>query len=197
MFSQPCQFTASADRLSALPEEGPPEIAFAGRSNAGKSSLLNALVQQKNLARSGGRPGLTRALIFFTLANGIRLVDLPGYGYSEARPEIMNKNRSITQVFLKKRRTIRIVCLLVDIRRTIMKNDEAMIEQIIDTGNDGLVIATKIDKLPLAMQAQQLQKIGHFLKIAAPSFPAPLPTSALKGSGIDRVRKFLEHSLNA
>jgi GTP-binding protein len=192
VFSEQVHFLAASDKPSNLPSEGPPEIAFSGRSNVGKSSLLNALTGQKNLARSGKTPGLTRALIFFTLSNGVRLVDFPGYGYNDAKPHITKQSQQLAAYYLFNRRPLRLICLLIDIRRGIMDIDKTMIKQIITAEHQGLVIATKADRLPPSLRAEQIEAINNDLKHHAPHFPKALPTSAHKGIGIDAVQGFLE-----
>ena len=125
LFAQPCDFVTGAVRLDQLPETALPEVAFAGRSNVGKSSLINALTGRKTLARTSNMPGRTREINFFLLAERLMLVDLPGYGYARAaKHQIQRWNQLITK-YLKGRPNLCRVCLLIDARRGIMDADEA------------------------------------------------------------------------
>ena len=124
LFARPCQFVAAANNLRALPEMTRPEIAFAGRSNVGKSSLVNALTGRKMLARTSQTPGRTRQLIFFNLADRIDLVDLPGYGYASAPKADIKAWTKLTRHFLSGRQSLQRVFLLIDSRRGIGTADE-------------------------------------------------------------------------
>ena len=124
LFARPCQFVAAANNLRALPEMTRPEIAFAGRSNVGKSSLVNALTGRRMLARTSQTPGRTRQLIFFNLADRIDLVDLPGYGYASAPKADIKAWTKLTRQFLSGRQSLQRVFLLIDSRRGIGTADE-------------------------------------------------------------------------
>lgn len=134
------------------------EIAFAGRSNVGKSSLINALINRKNLARTSSKPGKTRTVNFYRVENSFRLVDLPGYGYAKVPKKEKDKWDSLIQDYLSTRENLEEVFLVVDIRHEPTNQDLQMYNWILENGFTGFVIATKFDKIPRG-------KIQHHIKI--------------------------------
>jgi GTP-binding protein len=166
------------------PPEGPPEIAFAGRSNVGKSSLLNLLTNRKSLARVSGNPGKTRTINFY-MVNGdeFRIVDLPGYGYAKASRSITKDWGAMIETYLKKRGTLRKVALLVDIRHEPSVQDKQMYEWISYYGMGGLVVATKADKISRNSLAKNLKIISTALGLTAAD--TLLPVSVLNRTGVD------------
>src|ERR1700745_267242 len=140
------RFVAGASEFSALPKEGLPEIAFAGRSNVGKSSLVNALTGRRMLARTSNTPGRTRQINFFALGGRLMLVDLPGYGYAEASKSAVKAWTRTVQHYLRARNTLRRVCLLIDSRHGRKEPDRPIMQLCDSAGLSYQVILTKTDK---------------------------------------------------
>ena len=155
LFAGPCDFIAAAQNLTALPSISLPEIAFAGRSNVGKSSLVNALTGRTTLARTSQTPGRTRQLIFFSLASRLQLVDLPGYGYAKASKTDIKAWTKLTRKFLVGRQSLQRMLLLIDSRRGIGQADKEMMKLMDDSAVSWAVVLTKVDKI----KSEQLQKI--------------------------------------
>lgn len=139
------------EKIAALPEQYPPsdlgEIAFAGRSNVGKSSLINSLIQRKNLARTSSKPGKTRTVNFYNVDDAFRLVDLPGYGYASVSKAEKEKWAETIETYLHQRENLYEVILVVDSRHEPTVQDKQMYEWILHLGFTGFVVATKTDKL--------------------------------------------------
>ena len=150
LFAGPCEFIAAANNMRVLPPEGLPEICFAGRSNVGKSSLVNALTGRKTLARTSQTPGRTRQLIFFSLTNRIQLVDLPGYGYARAPKTDIKAWTTLTRKFLAGRASLQRVFLLIDSRRGIGPGDAEIMALLDSSAVSWTVVLTKVDKLKQA-----------------------------------------------
>ena len=146
------EFEALAVGPESWPAEGPPEIAFAGRSNVGKSSVINALVGRHGLARTSSTPGRTRGLVFFRVepqdAPALRFVDLPGYGYARASKKERAQWRPMVESYVERRGTLRLVVLLVDARRGVQPSDEELLEWLDSIGRPSLLVFTKLDELP-------------------------------------------------
>ena len=132
---------------SCLPENALPEIAFAGKSNVGKSSLINALMNRKALARTSAQPGKTQTINFYNINDIMCLVDLPGYGYAKVTQEVREKWGKLIERYLHGSRQLRAVFLLIDIRHEPSENDRRMYELIVYNGYDPIIIATKLDKI--------------------------------------------------
>ena len=148
LFCGECKFIAAALNVSAIPSEECYEIAFAGRSNVGKSSLVNALTNRKTLARTSQTPGRTRQLIFFELKQHLtklRLVDLPGYGYAKAPKKDIQSWTSLTVKYLKGRPSLRTVCLLIDCRRGVGDFDKLIMKELNLAAVSWIIIFTKSD----------------------------------------------------
>ena len=159
IFSGECKFIAAALNSNAIPPEEGNEVAFAGRSNVGKSSLVNALTNRKTLARTSQTPGRTRQLIFFDLiyqSNKLRLVDLPGYGYAKAPKKDIQSWTSLTLKYLKGRPSLRTVCLLVDCRRGIGDFDKFIMNELDKAAVSWILVLTKTDK----MNIEEINKIN-------------------------------------
>ena len=188
LFAKTCQFIAAANNLRALPEMLRPEIAFAGRSNVGKSSLVNALTGRRMLARTSQTPGRTRQLNFFNLADRIDLVDLPGYGYASAPKTDIKAWTKLTRKFLSGRQSLQRVFLLIDSRRGIGAADEDVMSLLNETAVSFAVVLTKSDKLKapemLTVLANTEQKTAK--QVAA--FPKIWVTSSQKAVGIAELR---------
>jgi GTP-binding protein len=171
--------TAGAD---GYPPEGPPEIAFAGRSNVGKSSLLNLLTGRKALARVSGNPGKTRTINFYSInGDSFRIVDLPGYGYAKTSKSESRKWGPMVDSYLTGRGTLKKVVLLCDIRHAPSAQDVQMYEWLTHYGLDGLIAATKADKVPRSRLARHIGDIRKTL--GAGESAVIVPVSALARTG--------------
>ena len=194
LFSGECKFIAAALNSNAVPDEECYEIAFAGRSNVGKSSLVNALTNRKTLARTSQTPGRTRQLIFFELQHNLtklRLVDLPGYGYAKAPKKDIQSWTSLTLKYLKGRPSLRTICLLIDSRRGIGVYDELIMKELDKAAVSWIVVLTKADKLT----NEEIEKIKDSTSKNISKHPAAYPeiivTSSLKSDGIPMLRAYL------
>ena len=188
LFLRPCHFVAGATSKAQLPADDLPEIAFAGRSNVGKSSLINALTNQKALARTSQTPGRTRQLNFFACEGGVRLVDLPGYGYAKAAKSDVKAWTKLTLAFLKGRTSLKRVMLLIDARRGIGDKDRVIMDIFDQAAVSWAVILTKMDKLTANEQNQVQTASAHEAAQHVAAFPKIFPSSALKKHGLDEIR---------
>jgi len=190
LFKGPCTFVKGVVSIDGLPQDGRPEVAFAGRSNVGKSSLINALTGRTSLARVSVTPGRTRELNFFTLGKdgALYLVDMPGYGYARAsKAEIKGWTRLIGD-YLKGRRELKRVFLLIDARHGIKPNDQETMTLLDEAAMSYQVVLTKADK-PKASELQAIQaKVASDLAKHPAAYPQILTTSARLGSGIPELR---------
>lgn len=185
----PVEFVIGAASLHQLPEGDRPEIAFAGRSNVGKSSLINALLNRKNLARSSAEPGKTRELNYFDLGEGkLWLVDLPGFGYAKVSREQQAKWVQLTKRYLRGRANLRRVFLLVDSRRGLMDTDLETMAMLDTAAVNYQIVLTKSDKLKASELAKTKTKIETILKTHPAAHPLPRVTSSEKGYGIEDLR---------
>ena len=148
---------------SKLPEETLPELAFAGRSNVGKSSLINSLLNRKNLARTSSSPGKTVTINFYTVNEEFFLVDLPGYGYAKASMTERAKWGKMIEKYLSTREVLRAVVLLVDIRHAPTKDDVMMYHWILENGLTPIVVATKLDKIKRSQKDKQIKQVRETL----------------------------------
>ncbi len=148
---------------SAVPETDKPEYAFAGRSNVGKSSLINALLNRKNLARTSSQPGKTQTLNFYNVNDAFYLVDLPGYGYAKAGREESAKWGRMVERYLNSSASLKRVFLLVDIRHEPTANDKLMYDWVVDSGYTPVVIATKLDKIKRSQIEKQKKLVRQTL----------------------------------
>lgn len=184
LFRGECRFVAGAKKPADLPEEGLPEVAFAGRSNVGKSSLINALTGRKALARTSNTPGRTQQINFFELAGGLRLVDLPGYGFAAASKDKIDSWTGLIRTYLKHRQSLKCVCLLIDARHGPKDSDIGAAGVLEGLGVPYVAVLTKCDKVkPPALAALVAEMEG--------AFPAVCATSATKGAGIPELRTLL------
>ena len=191
LFAGRCDFIAAAQNLKALPPISLPEIAFAGRSNVGKSSLVNALTGRTTLARTSQTPGRTRQLIFFSLASRLQLVDLPGYGYAKASKTDIKAWTKLTRKFLVGRQSLQRMLLLIDSRRGIGQADKEMMKLMDDSAVSWAVVLTKVDKI----KSEQLQKIcdktQQEISLHVAAYPHIWKTSSQTGAGIAVLRAHL------
>ena len=170
---------------SRLPENSLPEIAFAGKSNVGKSSLINALMNRKALARTSAQPGKTQTINFYNINDAMYLVDLPGYGYAKVAQEIREKWGKLIERYLHGSKQLRAVFLLIDIRHEPSENDRRMYEWIVYNGYDPIIIATKLDKIKRSQTEKQLKILRTGLGVKPGT--KMLPFSALTKQGRDEI----------
>jgi GTP-binding protein len=173
-----------------MPQASLPEIAFAGRSNVGKSSLLNALTGRKNLARASVTPGRTRQLNFFALAGRLMLVDLPGYGYASAAKSDIKAWTGLTRAYLKGRASLRRVLVLVDARHGLKEPDREMMRMLDAAAVSYQLVLTKADKVKAGPE-ELLATIGAEAAGHVAAHPEVLATSAVTGSGMAELRAAL------
>lgn len=178
---------------SKLPANLLPEFAFAGRSNVGKSSLINKLVNRKALARTSSQPGKTQTINFFLLNKEFYFVDLPGYGYAKVSKELQAKWGKMIERYLVNSKQLRVIFLLVDIRHEPSAGDKQMHEWVVAKGFTPVVIATKADKLSRNQVKQQLPMIRKALKMK--SSEVLIPWSAETKQGYDEVWQVMEQIL--
>lgn len=150
---------------SQYPAENLPEIALAGRSNVGKSSFINTLINRKNLARTSSQPGKTRTLNFYNIDNKFRFVDLPGYGYAKASREDRDQWADAINTYLESRSNLKEIFLVIDFRHDPTELDKMMYDFIIDSGYTGIVVATKVDKVKRSQFSSNINSILKKLEI--------------------------------
>lgn len=166
---------------SKLPENLFPEVAFAGKSNVGKSSLLNALVNRKSLARTSSQPGKTQTINFYNVNKSLYLVDLPGYGYASASKEIRESWGKMIERYLHTSKKLKQVFLLIDIRHEPSANDKMMYEWIKSQGYETTVIATKLDKIKRSQKDKQLKLIRETLGCEKDALLIPFSAETKQG----------------
>jgi GTP-binding protein len=190
LFRAPCRFVKGVTNVADLPADGRPEIAFAGRSNVGKSSLINALTRQRSLARVSVTPGRTRELNFFSLgkAGEITMVDMPGYGYARAsKSEIKGWTRLIRD-YLKGRRELKRVFLLIDARHGLKDSDREIMTLMDEAAVSYAAVLTKADKLKPSDLAEMVAGVSAELSKRPAAYPRVIATSAREGLGIPELR---------
>lgn len=196
LFAQNSQFTAAAQTLDRLPMGTLPEVAFVGRSNVGKSSLLNKLVNRKSLARTSNTPGRTQQINFFDLGGRLCLVDLPGYGYAKVSRTMSNSWNKVMLTYLKNRPHLERVCLLIDGRHGVKDNDREMMALLDKSAVAYCLILTKCDKVKKDDLQKLLQDLHQEMQQHPACFPFAIPTStadkdATNGGGIELLRALL------
>ena len=189
LFARPCRFFHAAQQLHGLPPAAAPEVAFCGRSNVGKSSLLNALTGQNALARTSRTPGRTRQLNFFDLSDGrLTLVDMPGYGYAQASKTIKADWQGLMFDFLRGRATLRRVLLLLDARIETKANDRQAMRLLNDAAVAFQIVLTKADDTKPAQLARRREEAEALARSHTAGHPLVLATSAETGEGIPELR---------
>ncbi len=191
LFAQPCRFVAGAASEARLPVETAPEVAFVGRSNVGKSSLVNALTGQKTLAKVSRTPGRTQQLNFFDLAGRLMLVDLPGYGYAKAAKRSVEAWTALTRRYLKGRRGLERVLVLIDARHGLKESDRAVMTAMDEAARPYQLVLTKADLVKASERDQVLDGVSKAAARFRASHPEVLLTSAEKGAGVDQLRLHL------
>jgi len=188
VFAGPCAFVRGATETGGLPAGDRPEVAFAGRSNVGKSSLINALTGRSGLARASNTPGRTREVNFFDLGGALYLVDLPGYGFARAPKAAAAGWQALMRDYLAGRASLRRVFLLIDARHGIKAVDREIMELLDRAAVTYQVVLTKADKPSAPELASVLDRVAAGLARHPAAFPAVAVTSAQKGSGIEALR---------
>ena len=175
---------------SKLPENCLPEVAFAGKSNVGKSSLINALVNRKSLARTSGQPGKTQTINFYNVNKELYIVDLPGYGYAKVSKEVAAKWGPMIENYLHTSQQLRMVFLLIDIRHKPTDNDVQMYRWILSNGFSPVIIATKADQLKRSQIKKQLDVLKNTLRVIE-GVPI-IPFSAVTKQGREEIWSLIE-----
>ena len=176
---------------SKIPDNQLPEIAFAGKSNVGKSSLINALMNRKSLARTSSQPGKTQTINFYNINDAMYLVDLPGYGYAKVSESERAKWGKMIENYLHRSKQLRAVFLLVDIRHTPGTNDKTMYDWIVYQGYDPIIIATKLDKLKRSQVQKALKEVRAGLGLKTDDIV--IPFSAETKQGREEIWDLMDH----
>ena len=166
---------------SKIPDNSLPEIAFAGKSNVGKSSLINALMNRKSLARTSSQPGKTQTINFYNINQAMYLVDLPGYGYAKVAQSEKEKWGKMIENYLHKSRQLKAVFLLIDIRHTPGANDKTMYDWIVYQGYQPIIIATKLDKLKRSQVQKALKEVRTGLGLKTEDIVIPFSAQTKQG----------------
>jgi ribosome biogenesis GTP-binding protein YsxC/EngB len=166
---------------SVLPENIHPEVAFAGKSNVGKSSMINTLMNRKSLARTSSQPGKTQTINFYNINDSMYLVDLPGYGYARAAVQVKEKWGKLIERYLSKSEKLKAVFLLIDIRHKPSENDKKMYEWIVYNGYNPIIIATKLDKLKRSQVQKHVKQVKEGLDLVPGTTIIPFSSQTKQG----------------
>ncbi len=188
LFAAECRFFFAAQRLDQLPEPGLPEVAFAGRSNVGKSTLVNALTGRKSLARASNTPGRTRQLNFFDLGGRLTLVDMPGYGYAQAAKEIKADWQGLMFDYLRGRPTLQRVVLLLDSRIELKASDLAVMDLLDHAAVTYQLVLTKADGVKPSALQRKTDEVQALARKHPAAFPDILVTSSQTALGVEALR---------
>jgi GTP-binding protein len=188
LFAGPCEFVAGAASLDSLPAVSLAEIAFAGRSNVGKSSLVNALTGRSTLARVSSKPGHTRQINFFDLGGRLFLVDLPGYGFAQVSRSMKETWQDLASAYLRGRPTLKRVCLLIDSRHGVKDSDRATMKNLDSAAVSYQLVLTKTDQLKPSAVVQAVAAAEAAARKHGAAHPQALPTSSTTGFGIAELR---------
>ncbi|MBK6467543.1 MAG: YihA family ribosome biogenesis GTP-binding protein [Rhodobacter sp.] len=191
LFAGPVDFVKGVTAMSGLPPADRPEVCFAGRSNVGKSSLINALTNRKNLARSSNTPGRTQEINYFTLGDSRYLVDLPGYGYAEAPVAVVKKWQALLKQFLQGRVTLRRAFVLIDTRHGVKAVDEEILSLLDKAAVTFQVVMTKADKVNQATREANIAQTMAALQKHPAAYPEIVVTSSEKGDGVETLRAII------
>lgn len=195
IFHGNAEFFWGAEKPDDLPPAGLPEVAFAGRSNVGKSSLINGLLGRKHLVRTSSTPGQTRALNFFNVADKLVVVDMPGYGYAKASKADQKVWQNLLRSYLRGRVPLRLACVLVDARHGVKETDEEMLKLLDEAAVPARIILTKADEIAKKDVDAALEKAKKIAAKHPACHPQPLLTSAEKNIGIDEFRLAIAETL--
>lgn len=191
LFAGECDFVRGVVGLDQLPDTGLPEVAFAGRSNVGKSSLINALTNRKTLARTSNTPGRTREINFFNLAGRLMLADLPGYGYARVPKAQVEVWTRLVNSYLRGRPGLRRACVLIDARHGVKESDAGIMKMLDAAAVSYQIVLTKADKVKAADLAACLERTQTLLRKHVAAHPEVHVTSSEKGDGIAELRAAL------
>lgn len=188
LFAGPCDFVAGAASFESLIPVSLPEIAFAGRSNVGKSSLVNALTGRRTLARTSSSPGHTRQINFFNLAGRLLLVDLPGYGFAQVSKSMKETWQDLASAYLRGRPTLKRVCLLIDSRHGVKDTDRETMKNLDAAAVSYQLVLTKTDYLKQAEIPRAVAAAEAVARKHGAAHPRVLPTSSETGVGLPELR---------
>ncbi|WP_068296190.1 ribosome biogenesis GTP-binding protein YihA/YsxC [Pararhodobacter sp. CCB-MM2] len=191
LFAGPVDFVKGVVAMSGLPPADRLEICLAGRSNVGKSSLINALTGRKSLARTSNTPGRTQEINYFDVGGQLYMVDLPGYGFAEAPVAVVKQWQALLKNYLSGRSTLRRAFVLIDMRHGIKKVDEEILDLLNKSAVTFQVVLTKADKINAAQREQTLAQVRKALSKHPAAFPELLVTSSEKGEGIETLRALI------
>ncbi len=195
LFAHPCTFVTSVYDLKTLPTQNWPEIAFAGRSNVGKSTLINALFNKKGLAKASNTPGRTQCLNFFQMDTHLHVVDMPGYGYAKAPKDLVASWNKMLRLYLKGRVQLKRVFLLIDARHGLKENDIEIMDMLDEAAVSYQVVLTKIDKIKEPAVRKRLQEVEDSAPKHPALYPEILASSSEKISGLDDIRRAITRVL--
>jgi GTP-binding protein len=189
LFAGPMAFLLGVADIAGLPPSFPAEVAFAGRSNVGKSSLINALAGRRDIARVSNTPGRTRELNFFTLGDGsLAVVDMPGYGYARAEKRLVRQWQGLARDYLRGRPSLRRVFVLIDARHGIKPADQAIFDLLDEAAVNYQPVLTKIDKLKPEALERIMAETAEQLRKRPAAHPQVLATSSVKSTGLPELR---------